>query len=252
MPAPLIVVWLMSLMPPVGPSSPRSRIPRRAEGDFFGRAVAISGQHVVVGAYGDDAGASESGRVYTFDATSGALLETLTNPSPGQGDWFGNQLAISGNSILIGAPRDDTGKTDIGQAYVFDATTGDLLTTLVNPTLASDDRLGTAVAVSGDRIVVGAPNDDTGATDSGQAFVFDASTGELIATLANPTPAEDDRFGISVAISGDLAVVGAYLDDTDGSNRGQAYVFQASTGSLLATLADPMPLRRLLRPIRRN
>ncbi len=183
--------------------------PTPAEGDFFGRAVAIAGNTIVVGAYGDDAGATESGRVYTFNATSGALLETLTNPSPGQGDWFGNQLAISGNSILIGAPHDDTGKTDIGQAYVFDATSGDLMSTLGNPTLASDDRLGRAVAVSGNRVVSGAPYDDTGATDSGQAFVFDASSGAMIATLVNPTPADGDTFGDSVAISGDIVVVGA-------------------------------------------
>ncbi len=215
--------------------------PTPGEGDFFGRAVAISGNTAVVGAYGDDAGAEESGRVYTFDATNGALLATMTNPSPDEGDWFGNQLAVSGNSILIGAPRDDTGKSDIGQAYIFDATSGSLMSTLVNPTPASDDQLGRAVAVSGNRMVGGAPYDDTGGTDSGQAFVFDASTGTLIATLANPTPAEDDLFGNAVAISGDLVVVGALRDDTDGSNSGQAYLFQASTGALLATLANPAP-----------
>jgi len=66
------------------------------------------------------------------------------------------------------------------------------------------------VAVSGNTVVVGAPWDDTGASDAGSAYVFDATTGGLLRTLNNPTPAASDYFGNSVAVSGNTVVVGAY------------------------------------------
>ena len=66
----------------------------------------------------------------------GALLRTLNNPTPVIEDYFGEDVAISGNMIVVGARRDDTGAEDAGSAYVFDATTGALLHTLNNPTPA--------------------------------------------------------------------------------------------------------------------
>ena len=109
----------------------------------------------------------------------------------------------------MAASRDDTGATDAGSAYVFDAVTGGLLHTLNNPTPAMDDGFGGySVAISGNTIVVGAWRDDTGATDAGSAFVFDATSGDLLDTLNNPTPRDYDIFG-SVSISGNTIVVGA-------------------------------------------
>ena len=70
---------------------------------------------------------------------------------------------------------------------------------------------GRSVSVSGNTAVVAAPWDDTGATDSGQAYVFNATTGALIATLANPSPASGDQFGRSVSVSGNTVVVGAQI-----------------------------------------
>jgi hypothetical protein len=81
------------------------------------------------------------------------------------------------------------------------------------------------VAVSGNTVVVGAPYDDTGATDSGSAYVFDAATGNLLATLNNPTPASQDIFGPSVAFSGGRFVVGAPYEDGIAADRGAAYIF---------------------------
>ena len=66
------------------------------------------------------------------------------------------------------------------------------------------------MAVSGSTVVVGAYWDDTGATDAGAAYIFDATTGNLLRTLNNPTPAATDLFGRSVAVSGSTVVVGAH------------------------------------------
>src|SRR5207342_2133632 len=95
-----------------------------------------------------------------------------------------------------------------GTVYIFDVGSGTPtvpVATLKNPTPAVNDTFGAAVAISGTRVVVGAYKDDTGATDAGSAYVYDLSSGTPtvpVATLNNPSPAANDWFGISVAISG--------------------------------------------------
>ena len=176
--------------------------------DSFGYSVAISGNTMVIGAYQDDTGATDAGAAYVFDATSGTLLQTLVNPTPAASDWFGYSVAISGNIVVVGMHLDDTGATDTGAAYIFDASTGALLKTLTNPASAAGDNFGVSVAVSGDNVVVGAEFNDTGATDAGAAYIFDTTSGVLLQTLTNPTPAGWDLFGVSVAVAGNTVVVG--------------------------------------------
>ncbi len=209
--------------------------------DYFGFSVSVSGNKVAVGAIGDNAGALDSGQVYVFEAATGALLATLTNPSPASNDYFGYSVSLSGNTVVVGAYQDDTGASNSGQAYVFNAITGALITTLANPSPASSDYFGYSVSLSGNTAVVGAHRDNTGASESGQAYVFDATTGALIAALANPSPASEDHFGRSVSVSGNTVVVGAHSDNTGASNSGQVYVFNAATGALIGALANPSP-----------
>ena len=107
--------------------------PTPAAGDNFGSSVAISGSTIVVGAWLDDTGALNAGSAYVFDAVSGNLLWTLNNPTPDVNEYFGYSVAISGNTIVVGAQYDGTGANDAGSAYVFDAASGNLLWTLNNP-----------------------------------------------------------------------------------------------------------------------
>lgn len=161
----------------------------------FGYVVAIDGPYTLVGAPSTSLrGLSAIGCAYVFDTSSGALVAMLNNPTPAADDHFGGTVAISGNLIVVGAAQDDTGASNAGAAYVFDAATGNLLRTLNNPTPAADDHFGCSVAISGSTVVVGAP------FDSGSAYVFDAVTGNLLQTLVNPNPADYDYFGTSVAI----------------------------------------------------
>lgn len=215
--------------------------PTPAAGDAFGRAVAISGNLVVIGSYLDDAGATDAGVVHVFDASTGGLLRTIANPQPNAFDYFGSSVAISGNRVVVGAFLDDTIAVDGGAAYVFDATTGALERTLSHPAAADFDYFGAAVAISGNIVVVGNSRGDVGAIDAGAAFVFDASTGLLMQTFTNPTPANFDYFGHAVAISGDTVAVGAYRDDTGTTNSGAAYTFSLSSGNLLHTYINPSP-----------
>jgi hypothetical protein len=215
--------------------------PTPAVSDFFGGSVSISGNNILVGARYDDTGATNAGSAYLFDATSGALLRTFNNPAPAIDDQFGYSVAISGNYVLVGASFDSTGATEAGSAYLFDATTGALLRTFNNPTPAVSDHFGHSVAISGNYVLVGASFDNTGATDAGSAYLFDATTGALLRTFNNPTPAISDLFGLSVSIDGTNVLVSAFRDNTGATDAGSAYLFDATTGALLRTFNNPTP-----------
>ena len=223
--------------------------------DFFGIDVAISGNYAIVGAYfEDDAGGSISGKAYIFNVSSGTLVHTLNNPNaygtPAD-DSFGSYLGISGNYAIVGASReDDAGGLSSGKAYIYNVTTGALFRTLNNPNaygISSNDLFGNSVAISGDYAIVGAPNeDDAAGINSGKAYIFNVTTGALLHTLNNPNPvgtSSDDSFGISVAISGNYVIVGAYREDNLGgsafSSSGKAYIYNVTTGALVHTLNSP-------------
>ena len=199
--------------------------PTPAAGDQFGWSVSISGDKVLVGAIYDDTGANDAGAAYLFDGTTGNLLQTFVSPTPAANDWFGFSVSISGDKVLVGTPFDDTGANDAGAAYLFDGITGNLLQTFVSPTPAANDKFGISVSISGDKVLVGAYQDDTGAINAGSAYLFDGITGALLQTFQKPTPAAGDQFGSSVSISGDKVLVGAYWDDPGANDAGAAYLF---------------------------
>ena len=213
--------------------------PAPTTNDFFGSSVAVSGTTVVVGAPEDSTGGSVSGRAYVDNAITGGLIVSLAEPSPAAGDEFGYSVAVSGTTVVVGAPGNSSGGANSGRAYIFNAVTGALVATLTEPSPAANDQFGDSVAVSGSTVVVGAPGNSAAGTDSGRAYVYDAGTGALVATLADPSPAAGDFFGNAVAVSGTTAVVGAYANSTAGSDSGRAYVFSAVTGALVATLTEP-------------
>ena len=204
--------------------------PKPSEGDHFGTSIAISGDRVVIGAPGDDPIVKNSGAVYLFNATTGKLLRTFANPRPGEDDYFGTSIAISGDRILIGSHRDgykDRVKVkNSGAAYLFEVTTGKLLQIFLNPTPGEEDYFGSSLAISGDRLLIGAYRDNRGGKNSGAVYLFDAATGQLLQTFLNPTPNANDLFGKSVAISGDRIVIGADSDDEIARNSGVAYLFK--------------------------
>jgi Ca2+-binding RTX toxin-like protein len=122
---------------------------------------------------------------------------------------------------------------------LFDGSTGALLRTFNNPTPAAGDNFGFSVAAVGNNVLVGAIGDNTGGDNSGAAYVFDGSTGALLRTYFNPTPAGFDSFGHSVAAVGNNVLVGAPGDNTGGDNSGAAYLFDGSSGALLHTFNNP-------------
>ncbi len=208
--------------------------PTRASSQRFGSSVSINGNSALIGVPGST---GDSGQARLFDIVTGDLLQTFNNPSPSVGDEFGGSVVISGSNVLIGASGDDTNGPNVGQAYLFDAVTGDLLQTFDDPTITSADFFGGSVAISGNNVLIGASGDDT--NGSGQAYLFDAVTGDLLQTFDDPTTTFGDEFGSSVSIRGNNVLIGASDDDTSGPNVGQAYLFDAATGALLQIFDDP-------------
>ncbi len=214
--------------------------PAPAPGNQFGYSVAVSGDAIVVGAHGSDQGAIDSGMAFIFDATTGALRWTLANPTPSPGDYFGYSVAISGNTVIVGALGVGIGGANVGAVYIFDATTGDLVRELVNPRRndGTPDYFGSSVAVSENRVIVGAYGADVGAIDAGIAYVFDAKTGDLLTAIVNPEPTAGDLFGYSVSASQDFIAIGSRS-----TNAQSVWIFDATLGGLLRVLANPQPLQ---------
>ncbi len=196
--------------------------------DQFGLAVAVSGNVIAVGAIGDNGGAPRAGATYLFDKITGELRATLLNPQPVEDGQFGYAVAAEGNQVLVGAPGNHSGAPASGAVYVFDSTTGALLTQVYDPFPVRRNQFGYAVVGYHGDLLVGAIGVDAGAGDAGAVYLFDGDSGELLRTLSNPTPKFLDSFGWSLATLGQRVVVGAIGDKTGSISAGSAYVLDDS------------------------
>ncbi len=230
-------------------------------GDLFGYSVAVDGNTAVIGAYQDDdaTNGDNSGSAYVFTKVSGVWKQVakLTADDGAANDEFGISVAVDGDTIVVGAHQNDadTNDNDEGAAYVFTKPAlgwGDwsnldtngkagLTTKLTAFGAAAGDEFGISVAVDGDTILVGAHQNDS---NKGAAYIFTKFSGVWgnapvsgnhrveTAKLVASDGAADDEFGISVALDGNTAVIGAYQDNdaTNGDNSGSAYVFTKVSG----------------------
>ena len=213
-------------------------------GDELGWSVAVDGDTLVIGALGDNPG--NAGAAYVFTRVGGDWTQAgkLTASSRGSDEGFGSSVAVHGDTIVVGAYEDNIIADDAGAAYVFTKPANgwaDMTQTarLTASDAEANDEFGTSVAVHGDTIVVGAPEEDTGAR--GSAYIFtrpadgwgnwstldDDGKAGLTATLIGQSGG--DRFGRSVDLHGDTVVVGAHEVGVD--DQGEAYVFTKSAAT---------------------
>ena len=200
--------------------------------DAFGRAVAISGDVAVVGAWGTNDNGIDSGSAYVFrfDGSTWNQEAELVASDPAAGDFFGNAVAIDGDTIVVGSVWDDDNGSKSGSAYIFhyDGTTWSQQAKLVAPDGAMNDWFGSSVAISNGVALIGARFHAHGTASKGSAYIFRASGSTWVfedELLAGDGSASDN-FGQSVAISNDVALIGAYADDDDGNLSGSAYTFR--------------------------
>lgn len=233
------------------------RAPNADPGDQFGFSVAISGDTLAVGASWeagrgsldpDDNSVSESGAVYVFVRRGDEWVEQAylkaSNPDPG--DWFGRRIALDGDTLVVGAYGEDSRSedpsdnsvTDAGAAYVF-VRRGEQW--VQEAYLKSRDPSPTAwfgrrVAVSGNRIAVGAYGDDRAGQNTGSVVVFERTDGEWkeAAELLSTPLKSGAQFGSSVAFVGDSLFIAAIGEssgngdpfDTSARAAGAVYEFR--------------------------
>lgn len=222
--------------------------------DEFGIAVAIDGDTIAVGAYREDSGSpgvngdqsnnsvSNSGAVYVFvrNGTEWTQQAYLKASNPGVNDGYAFRVAISGETIVVGAFAEDSSATGVngsqgngsnnsGAAYVFvrNGTTWSQQAYLKASNTGSGDDFGLGVAIGGDTIAIGAPGESSnatgvngnqmnnGASSSGAVYVFvrNGTTWSQQAYIKASNTGAGDDFGYSLAIEGNTLAVGAHRED---------------------------------------
>ena len=212
---------------------------------FFGSGVAVSGDTVIAGAAEENAGGADAGAAYVFQRNQGGAdnwgeVKKVIATDAQAGDWFGRSLALSGDTAIVGAYHEDAAGADAGAAYVLQRDQGGAnnwgeLKKLIASDAQANDLFGLSMAVDGDTAIVGAPNEDAGGSLAGAAYIFHRDEGgannwgevtKLTASDAQPNV----QFGLSVAVSGDTAFVGAPDEEAGGKDAGAVYVFQRDQG----------------------
>ena len=198
--------------------------------DAFGWSVDIDGDTLVIGAWYEDAGGSNAGAAYVFtrSGTSWSQQAKLVASDAQASDEFGNSIAISGDTVVVGAYIEDTGATSAGAAYVFtrSGTSWSQQAKIVAANAGENDNFGISVDIDGDNVIVGAIKEDTKAADGGAVYVFTRSGttwSQQKLLTASDVPAYK-RFGHAVAIDGKTAVGTSEKVD---SGAGAAYAFLA-------------------------
>jgi acetyltransferase-like isoleucine patch superfamily enzyme len=204
---------------------------------YMGTGVALSGNTALVGTYYADVPGSPNqgaGYVYVRTGTTWAEQAKLTASDGARDNFLGYSVAIDGDTAVLGAfGADISGKANQGAAYVFtrSGTTWTQQAKLTAGDGAAADQFGFSVALSGNTVVVGANQATIGGnTKQGAAYVFTRSgtTWSQQAKLTAIGGVADDNFGVSAALTGNTALIGAPVAEVSGVRIGAGYVFTRS------------------------
>ena len=202
----------------------------------FGKVVTMRNNKLYVGAPGDTGNGFFAGAVYVFERENNVWTELdklVASDTEPTGDSFGESIAVSEDLtvLVVGAPFDDENGENAGAAYIFELVTG--VYTQTAKLRANDakagDRFGSSVAISQGTVAIGTEY----SAGFGAVYIFEADGGAWVdkGKLTADDATDNDRFGSSISISGDILAVGAFLEDGDGVNgvdSGSVYVFEKS------------------------
>ncbi|MCC2605925.1 FG-GAP repeat protein [Planctobacterium marinum] len=203
-----------------------------AAGDLFGISVAIDGDTILVGADLNDEKADNAGAVYfyVYEGEKWRQQAKLTADDGADTDIFGVRVALSGDTALISARRDDIDGVgeDAGSAYIFERTEHQWVQTqkLVAPDGKADDRFARGVALHKDTALISAMHHDAGGSNSGAVYLYKKQSEEwvfaskFVAGQGKP----EDKFGWNLAFSEQAAIVAAPFRDDQGNESGAAYI----------------------------
>lgn len=205
--------------------------------DVFGYSVSLNSDIALIGAPGGDANEPDSGAAYVFTRSSGIWTQQakVFQLDGATGDGFGGSVSISMNTAVIGSRWDDDNGDASGSAYVFTLSEGlwSQQAKLIPTDGVEGAEFGNPVSLDGDTAVIGASYDDDNGGWSGSAYVY-ARNGESWALQAKLLPDDGrggDRFGRSVSVRGDIAVIGSPWSDHLANRSGSAYLFTRNNDS---------------------
>ncbi len=222
-----------------------------AAGDGFGRAIAVSGNIIVIGAMGDDDKGGNAGAAYIYEksaigwVTTSSFAAKLTASDGGATQNFGNDVAIDGNVVVIGAQYDDDKGLFSGSAYVYQKpffgwfTTDKFTAKLTASDGATTDTFGHTVNISGETIVITALFENDKGQNAGAVYTYKRPIGGWVTTeafevkLTASDGAANDNFGEAVAMNNHTIVIGSPFDDDEGDKSGSAYIFTEPAPEIL-------------------
>jgi hypothetical protein len=205
--------------------------------DDFGCSVAIDGNVIVVGAESDDADSDVDTRydhgsvsIFRYNGSTWVFEQKFKYPNIYDWAYLGHSVSVAGNTIVAGADQySEGGYLRAGAVYVYkwNGSSWEENAVLFDPNPGMFDRFGTAVVTDGNTIIVGNEYHDGAGSNSGAAYLFERngdswSEGQI---LENPSGAASDYLGCSVALDGDMVLVGAKWDDVGQSNAGTTFMF---------------------------
>ncbi|MGD9420460.1 MAG: hypothetical protein Q7R22_016100 [Verrucomicrobiota bacterium JB025] len=232
----------------------------RRAGAGLGSSIAMQGDTLAVGARSEpNPSGSSAGAVYVFARSSGMwqLQSRLASDSTVASPYFALRLALDGDTLAVSSTSDahtaDTGTetSNVGSVSVF-TRDGDVWSRqqkLYAEDFASSDGFGTGLALQGDHLLVGSPNDSDGSgsgqSSIGSVYWFERSGDAWTqqSKIRSGVTRDSQRFGCSIAIDGDTAIIGAHTLISSNYYAGRAFVFthDGSAWNKQATLNSPTP-----------
>jgi hypothetical protein len=212
------------------------------DGDRFGSSVALTGSTALIGA----PNAQRAGAAYVIQlgrVQSSKQIARLMASDAAAGDQFGHSVSIDGDLALVGSPRKHIGNNETGAVYLFQRDSHGHWQEIAK--LTADDveaykGFGWSVAISGQTAFVGAYGDSAAGPRCGAVYVFQCDTSGRwirVAKLTAADPTAFARFGWSLAVDGDTAVIGACADSGVQSGLGAVYVFRRDAKDLWLQVA---------------
>ncbi len=217
--------------------------------DYLGYSVAVAGDVAVVGAYQENAGGSKAGAAYIFERNAGGInvwgeVKKLIASDAESDDWFGKSVAVWGDVVVVGAEGEDSGGSNSGAAYIFERNAGGInawgeVKKLTASNTQATNNFGVSAAVWGDVVVIGANWEGSGGFKAGAAYIFERNEEGInawgeVKKLTSSDAEEYDYFGRSVAVAGDVIVVGADFENSAGNDSGSAYIFERNKNGINA------------------
>lgn len=214
---------------------------------YFGGSISAAGEHLAVGARGENTTFGDAGRVYVYRNSGGSSYnlspQTLESPNQQSLGNFGEFVSLTDNYLAVGAPNEDVGGlTDSGRVYVYTKSgfsSFGSVQTIQSPNSESSGRFGDSVSITDSYLAIGAYAEDGGSTGAGRAYVYTRTGGTYgsVQTLESPSPESNGFFGSSVSITDNYLAAGA---NGEGVN-GRVYRFDgAPTGNSEIRL-NPQP-----------